>query len=182
MSRLLFAAALAALCACAAPALHGTPIEPPRPAPPIRLTDQHGKPFALSNARGQAVVLYFGYTHCRDVCPQTLALLAKARAQAGFSPQDVRIIMISIDPRADTPRALRRFFRRIHITATGLTGSPAQLAPVYRDYGIARTRRGQKIVHTDLVYLIDAHGNEREVLDPQTPVRDIASDLQAIGG
>jgi protein SCO1/2 len=172
-----------ALSACARDhdaALHGTQLLPPKPAAAFTLTDQDGRPFTLAQMRGQAVALYFGFTHCADVCPQTLALLGKARERAGLTPRQLRIVMISVDPRRDSPRALRAFFRKIGVQATGLVGSPSEMRRVYHDYGIAVEPQKNDIAHTDTVFLIDAQGRIRELLDPQTALKDVAADLRAI--
>jgi protein SCO1/2 len=169
--------------ACAskpAPTLHGMELVPPLPANNFTLTDQSGKSFALSQARGQAVALYFGFTHCRDVCPQTLALLGKARAKAQLTPANVRIIMLTVDPRRDSPSAMRAFFGRIGVQATGLTGTAAQLLPVYRAYGIAIEPQKHDIAHTDAIFIIDPQGRVRETLPPEARLKDVAADLRAV--
>jgi protein SCO1 len=172
-----------ALCACASkppPHLHGMQLESPQPAPTFTLTDQNGNAFSLAQARGQTVALYFGFTHCADVCPQTLALLGKARERAKLTPARMRIIMVSVDPRRDTPQALRAFFRKVGVQATGLTGSPAALAPVYRAYGISIEPQKHDIAHTDAIFVIDARGRMLETLAPEMPLKDVAADLRAV--
>lgn len=172
---------LATACASGPPPLHGTPLVPPPPAPAFRLTDQNGQAFSLAQARGSAVAVYFGFTHCADVCPQTLALLGRARRKAGLTPRQARIVMVTVDPARDTPAALRAFFRRAGVRATGLTGSPQQLRRVYHAYGIAVEPYRNDILHTDRIVLIDPAGREREVLDPKTPVKALAADLRTVG-
>jgi protein SCO1/2 len=171
-----------ALTACAAPQrpLHGMQLSPPQPAAGFTLRDQNGKAFSLAQTRGQAILLYFGFTHCQDVCPQTLALLGKARDVAKLTPQQVRIVMVSVDPDHDSPAALHAFFRKVGVQATGLTGSRAMLDPVYRSYGIAVQPRRSDILHTDTIFLIDPHGRIRETLVPQSPPKDIAADLRSV--
>lgn len=170
------------LAACSAPAarLQGTVFSPPKPAAEFRLTDQNGRPFELSQARGQLVTLYFGFTHCKDVCPQTLVLLSKARALAKLSPGQARIIMITVDPKADTPPALRAFFGKLHVNATGLTGPRTTLAAVYKSYGIAVEPQNHDIAHTDVIFLIDSKGAIREILDPETSPASMAADMRAL--
>jgi protein SCO1/2 len=169
------------LAACAARApLHGTVFAQPPPAHEFTLLDQNDRPYALSNSRGQAVALYFGFTHCKDVCPQTLALLGKARAAAGLTPNQLRIVMVTVDPHRDSAQAIQRFFRRVGVQATGLHGSPENLRAVYREYGIGVQPEKNDIGHTDGIFLIDARGRMRELLDPQTPLNAVAADLRAI--
>lgn len=167
-----------AACASSRVALHGTPLPQPHPAPNFTLRDQHGTPFSLTAQRGRVVLLYFGYTRCKDVCPQTLRLLSRARADAGAA-STAEIVMVTVDPRDDTAAAYRRFFRKIKVAAVGLSGTPAQLAAVDKAYGVA-VERSPHTGHTDFTYVIGPRGNLREVLDPQSSVRAISADLRAI--
>jgi protein SCO1 len=176
-------ALLLVLSACAqhAPAnLHGTQLAPPLPASNFTLTDQDGKTFTLAQARGQVVALYFGFTHCKDICPQTLALLGKARTDAGITPAQLRIVMVTVDPKRDSPAALRSFFRRVGVEATGLTGSPAGLRAVYRAYGIGVQPQKNDIAHTDVIFLIDADGRIVETLPPEVSIKDVAADMHSV--
>jgi protein SCO1/2 len=186
IARGLTAAALTIIpAACAAhvqrPPLHGMQLSPAPRAADFTLTDQDGKPFEFARqTHGQTVLLYFGFTHCKDVCPQTLALLGKAREKARLTPAQVRIAMVSVDPAHDTPLALQAFFRRLAVRATGLTGSPGQLAPVYKAYGILVQRQRGDVLHTDTVFLIDKNGSIAETLTSQSSLKDIAADLQSV--
>lgn len=179
---MLFCAA-ALMQACSAgheTALHGMAYVPPQRAANFALTDQYGRRFELSQARGQVVVLYFGFAHCRDVCPQTLARISKARARAGLHTAQVRIVMISVDPERDTPRVLRRFLAKMHVRATALTGSLAALRRVEHAYGIEVQKRGGDLLHTDLVFVIDRDGRIVEALSPASPLKDVAADLRNV--
>jgi len=171
-----------ALAACsfsrAAP-LHGTVFEPARAAPPFSLIDQNGAPFASSQLAGSAVALFFGFTHCSDVCPETLRRLRHA-SQLAAAPKPVRIVMITVDRKRDTPAALRAFFARSGVSATGLTGTASSLRNAYRTYGIAIVPQRGDLGHTDTVFLIDPHGKLREAIDPATPVSQLASDLRGV--
>jgi len=173
--------ALLAGCAAHAPApLHGTQLVPPEPAKNFTLTDQNGARFSLAQAHGQAVALYFGFTHCKDVCPQTLALLGKARERAQLAPSQVRIVMVTVDPKKDTPAALRGFMRRIGVQATGLTGTRAQLERVWHAYGVGVEPQKDDIAHSDAIFLIDPQGRIVETLVPQTPLKDVAAALRSV--
>lgn len=163
-----------------APQLHGMQLSPPQPAAPITLTDENAARFSLAQTRGQAVALYFGFTHCRDVCPQTLALLGKAREKAGLTPAQLRIVMVTVDPKRDSPAALRAFFRRNGVQATGLTGTAADLRRAYAAYGIGVQRQSRDLAHTDTIFLIDRHGRIFETLVPETPAKDVAADMRAV--
>lgn len=160
--------------------LHGMQLDPPKPAPDFALEDQNGKAFALSRTRGDAVLLYFGFTHCKDICPQTLAMLGKARSTAGFSPARVRIVMVTVDPAHDSPQALRAFFRKVGVDAIGLTGTRQQLRRVYQAYGVGVQPAKNDILHTDEIYVIAPGGNIVETLVPGMPMKDVAADLRAV--
>ena len=153
---------------------------PPEPAANFTLTDQNGKPFAFSQTRGQAVALYFGFTHCKDTCPQTLALLGKAREKSHLSPAQARIVMVTVDGRRDSPSALRAFFAKVGVQATGLTGTPAALQQVYKAYGIGVQPQKNDVAHTDTIFLVDPRGRIVETLAPQASISDIASDLHSV--
>jgi protein SCO1/2 len=160
--------------------LHGTALSPPQNAKRFALTDQNGSTYTLAASRAQITALYFGFTHCKDVCPQTLSKLAKARAAAGLTPQQVSLVMVTVDPHRDSPAALRAFFVKVGIQAVGLTGTAVQLQPAYRAYGVAVQPKKDDIGHTDYIYMLDSQGRLREVLSPGTAVADIASDLRAL--
>ena len=74
------------------------------PAPPLELTDQDGQPFALASQRGRPVLVFFGYTHCPDVCPVTVGLVSEVLAAVGEGP---RAVFTSIDPERDDPAAMK---------------------------------------------------------------------------
>lgn len=175
---LLLCAVLAA-CATAKP-LHGTAFSPPQPPHRFTLETQDGSPYVLAQSGRPPTALYFGFTHCTDICPQTLAKLGKARARAGLSAQQLPIVMVTIDPARDTRAAMRAFFAKTGVRGIGLIGSRAQLAPVYRAYGVAIKPEKNDIGHTDYVYLLDREGRLAELLSPQMSVQDIADDLRAI--
>jgi protein SCO1 len=176
----LLCAVLVAACSTSKPALHGTVLSPAPTAKPFTLVDQYERKFSLSGARGTAVALYFGFAHCKDVCPQTLALLGNARARAGLTPDQLRIVMVTVDPNRDNAAALRGFFARVGVRAIGLTGTPAQLRATYRAYGIEVQPEKSDIGHTDDVFVIDREGRLRELLDPHTAADAVAQDLRTV--
>jgi protein SCO1/2 len=182
MRRFIAVLCCAALAACASHAqpLHGTELSPAKPAARFTLTDQRGATYTLGENRGQAIALYFGFSHCKDVCPQTLALLGKARTQAHLTPEKLRIVMVTVDPARDTPPALAAFVKRVGVQATALTGTRSQLQSVYKAYGVDVEPQKNDIGHTDMIYIIDANGRLREVFGPDMPLHAVADDLRAI--
>ena len=83
--------------------MHGTVVEQPSAAPPLVLTDASGARFELAERRGDLVLLFFGYTHCPDVCPTVLADWARVRQALGSKAEGVRFVFVSVDPDRDTP-------------------------------------------------------------------------------
>lgn len=109
----------------------------PNLAPDFTLTDQTGRPFTLSALRGVPVVLFFGYTHCPDTCPATLAKLAQA-VRSPAAPRDVRVALVTVDPARDSPHVLARYLRLFDPRFAGLTGTFKMLDPVYSAYHVWR--------------------------------------------
>ncbi len=160
------------------PSLHGAVINPPWPAAEIQLQDDTGQAFALSSLRGKVVVLYFGYTNCPEECPLTMAHLKLALDRMGTKASDVRVAMITTDPKRDTPQALQTFLGKFDPSFTGLLGSPHQLAKVWKDYGVTVEDSGE--THSFFVYVIDPSGKIRETFLPDSSPADMASDFQML--
>ncbi|MGD8574509.1 MAG: SCO family protein, partial [Gammaproteobacteria bacterium] len=97
--------------------------------PPLafHLTGENGQPTTARDFRGHTVLLYFGYTHCPDVCPLTLAALARALHDIGPSADQVRVLFVSVDPERDTPPLLARYTEAFGPRFVGLTGTRQQL-------------------------------------------------------
>jgi len=131
------------------------------------LTDQHGNPFRLSQLRGRAVLLFFGYTHCPDFCPLTLSKLTRVFELLGERREQVRTVFVSVDPERDSPANLEEYLEYFAVDAIGLTGSQARIDSVARQYGVAHERResgsaaGYFVDHSTYVFLIDSQGEVR---------------------
>jgi protein SCO1/2 len=191
-SRIVLAlAALLALCAPAraqqTTALRGAEVRN-REAYDFSLIDQAGRPFQLSSQRGREVVLVFGYTHCPDVCPATLARLASILHRLPSSQQDrVRVAFVTVDPARDRPVVLERFVRLFDPRFIGLTGSDAQLEPVYDAYLVSHERvpdnagaSDYEVAHSTLLYFIDPDGRLRVLHDRRDKDPDISHDIAAL--
>ncbi len=162
----------------AKPTLHGAVIDPPLRAADIGLQDTNGQNFSLSSLRGKVVILYFGYTNCPDECPLTMAHLKLAMDRLGSQASDVRVIMITTDPKRDTAAALQAFLTKFSPDFIGLLGTQDELAQVWRDYGVTVEDNGQ--THSFFVYMIDPAGNFRETFLPDSQPADIAADAQLL--
>ena len=153
------------------PKLHGHALRP-RPAPVFAgLLDTQGKPYAWKAQRGHPVLVFFGYTHCPDVCPLTLVRLARVLDQLGARGRDVHVVFVTLDPMRDTPPVLRAYLDALLPAARGLRGDAGSTARAAAQWGV-RWRRvsdpGQPadradywIDHTAAVTLVGPHGRLR---------------------
>jgi protein SCO1/2 len=154
-------------------------------APNFTLTDQRGHAFTLSKEHGHPVVLFFGYTHCPDVCPTILANLKTARASLGPKAADTVVALITVDAARDTKAELGQFVSTFDPSFLGLTGSSAQLKPVYRDYHVRYAKQeegpgGYLVSHTAFVYYIGRDGRVRGFGTWNDPQDILKEDLRGI--
>jgi protein SCO1/2 len=153
-------------------------------APDFTLVDQDGQTFALSAQRGRPVVLFFGYTHCPDACPLTLAHLAVAMRSPGVA-RDVRVAFITVDPERDTPAKLKRYVGLFDPRFSGLTGSPETLAAVYSQYHVWHEdvpfKHGPgnySVAHGTTIYYIGRNGSLRGFGNWDDPLNKVVHDLK----
>jgi protein SCO1/2 len=139
---------------------------------PFTLTASDGKPFPSTKLNGKPAALFFGFTHCPDVCPTTLARLAKLRRQLGKGDDALSIIFISVDPERDTPAEIANYLQLFDTPVIGLTGTPAQVEQVKKQYGIFSQKveqpaGGYSVDHTASVILLDRNGQFAATLSPE---------------
>ena len=176
---------------------HGSPVDPPAPAPALALTAGGGRAFDLAQERGKVVLVFFGYTHCPDVCPTTLADWSKARRLLGADTANVRWVFVSVDPERDPPDTAAAYARRFDPAFVGLSGTPAQLEAVRAAWGVAAVPdtpetdphaahgAGQAapmtmVSHTPRTFVVDGEGRLRLLFDPQSRPEGIAADVRAL--
>jgi protein SCO1 len=148
-----------------APELAGTALQNPPLVGEAVLIDPEGREVTLVEVGGGARVtlVFFGFTRCPDVCPITLARLAKVYRDLG-EPDDVQVVMITVDPEHDTPDVVGRYAAAFHPSFVGLSGSNAQVAVAARSFyvGYADVGGGQ-FTHTEVVAVVDRDGRLRYV-------------------
>jgi len=103
---------------------------------PFTLTDSEGLPFSSVKLAGKPFAIFFGFTHCPDVCPTTLARLARLRSQLGRGDDSFAIIFVTVDPERDGPQEVGRYTALFNSPVIGLTGTPAQIEQVKKQFGI----------------------------------------------
>lgn len=162
---------------------HATTYEPPEPASDFTLTDHHGEPRALSDFRGSPLFLFFGYTHCPDVCPLTLRMLDGALAGAGAPAEEATVLLVTVDPARDTPEALARYVRGYGSNVVGLTGEEAAIRDILASYG-AYSEPGREhpglLAHTSYIFGIDSEGQIRVLLRPDDPADEFEQDVRTL--
>ncbi len=164
----------------------GVVIDPPVVAADFSLPDQNGGTFRLSEQRGKIVLIFFGYTHCPDICPITLSEFKRIKAALGKQAEQLVFVFITVDPERDTPQRLREYLLNFDPAFVGLSGSAEDLEQVYRAYGVYRQKQevgsagGYLVDHSTRIYLIDAQGNWRLNYPYGTPPEDIVSDIRLL--
>ena len=139
---------------------------------PFTLTGTDGKPFASSRLNGKPAAIFFGFTHCPDVCPTTLARLARLRRDLGQGEDALSIVFISVDPERDTPAEVGNYMQLYDTPVVGLTGTPAQIEQVKKQFGVYSRKveqpgGGYSVDHTASVILLDRNGQFVATLSPE---------------
>ncbi len=192
MHRHLAVAGLAfALAGCAAASsgenFRGTAL-PVRPAPDFTLTSDAGTPWTLSAQHGRVIALFFGYTHCTDTCPTTLAKLGAALRASGANPSDAEVAFVTVDPQRDTPAVMHAYLHRFSgARFVGLTGSSGAVRAVEEQYHIFAQRRAApkggtdySEVHDSFTYLIDRKGDAVALHDDGDSQASFAHDFRVL--
>jgi protein SCO1/2 len=164
-----------------------TLIDPARPLPPMAFIDEQGKPFGQEQLRGHWSILFFGFTSCPDVCPTTLALLAQVEKKLTDLPTEQRphIVLVSVDPKRDTPERLAQYVKSFSPTFTGITGEQDAIHEFALKMGvpvaISEQAGGNYTVdHSAAIFLVDPSGALRALSSTPHEVPIIAEDYRAI--
>ncbi len=179
---------LFALAACASPTFNGVVLDPAEAAPPLRLTDSSGAPFDLAQQRGKVVLVFFGYTHCPDVCPTTLVDWRHVADSLGTKATGVQFVFVSVDPERDTPALVQRYAARFSPAFVGLTGTRPQIDSLksawniaaFRDVGAADTTSTYTVSHPSQVFVIDTDGKLRLMHRPGLTTAQVTADVKAL--
>ncbi len=152
----------------------------------FRLTDHAGRPRTLADFRGKAVLLFFGYTHCPDICPTTLATMARARERLGEDGQRVQGLFVTLDPARDTADVLARYVPAFDPTFLGLRGSEAEVSRVAADFKLffarldADTAGFYTVDHQAAIFAFDPEGRLRLYFRGDTGPEVVAHDLRLL--
>ena len=133
----------------------------------LALTGHDGKPRTLADFRGKAVVLFFGYTHCPDICPTTLVDMAEVIKKLGADAARVQVLFVTLDPERDTPEVLSKYVPVFDPGFFGLRGDAAATQRVAQEFKIFYEKRPGS---TPSSYTVD-HSAQSYVIDPQGRLR-----------
>lgn len=168
----LAAGLVALLASAAAPAAAPAPertllAEPPRAIADFQLTDQSGKTVKLADLRGAPVLMFFGFTHCAQVCPAALNQLRQLEREHHAELGKTRIVIVSVDGERDSPAAMKEWLQPISTTFIGLTGAPARVHDIAAQFSAAffkvpgASAREYSMEHNSQIFLLDGKGRLR---------------------
>ncbi|WP_048308421.1 SCO family protein [Halomonas sp. PR-M31] len=157
--------------------------------PPLdfNLVDENGEQVSEDAFLGKPTLLYFGYTHCPDICPTTLAELASITRQLDEKARDdIQILFVSVDPSRDTPKIMKRYTNAFGPQFVGLTGDKADIDSLTNQYRITykydeKDENGNyDVTHSSAVFAFDRQGNAQFVIRDADPRQDVVSDLDRL--
>ncbi len=139
---------------------------------PFTLTASDGKPFSSARLNGRPAAIFFGFTHCPDVCPTTLARLIKLRRQLGKGDEALSIVFITVDPERDGPAEVGGYAGLFNAPVVGLTGTPADIERVKKQFAVFSAKVPQpggdySVDHSSAVFLMDRNGQFVATLSPE---------------
>ena len=150
----------------------------------LELTDHTGKPRRLEDWRGKVVVLFFGFTHCPDICPTTLADISNQLKKLGPDADRVQVLMVSVDPERDTQDALAKYVTAFDPRFLGLRGDLPATRQVAQEFKIYFEKRKQgdsyTVDHSAQSYVIDPQGRLRLLVRHDRIAQDLAEDLRTL--
>ena len=148
----------------------------------FELEDLSGHPFTQQDLAGTPTLVFFGFTHCPDVCPTTLVKLAQIRQQAALA--QLRVLFVTVDPQRDTPQALSQYVHAFDPHFEGLTGEPAAIGALAKHFGVAVNRvelpgGDYTMDHSAVVFLLNAEAQVVAIFTPPFEVKSFVADLHA---
>ena len=152
----------------------------------FHLTDHNGRPRTMSDFKGRVVVLFFGYIHCPDICPNTLSELAAVMQRLGSDAVRVQVLFATLDPERDTPAVLAQFVPSFNPKFIGLYGTSSQIAETAKEYKLVYQKQPGKrkgsytLDHSAGTYLYDTAGKLRLYASYGLGVEALTADIQAI--
>ena len=150
---------------------------------PFKLVDQNSKPITDQDMKGHPFLVFFGFTHCPDVCPTTLFEVSEIFRALGPQAKDIRGLFISVDPERDTPAVLKDYLSSFDPHLVGVTGDLPSIQAVEKSYRVYAKKvpldgGGYTMDHTALIYLMDKTGRFVAPFNIKRPPEEAAADLK----
>ncbi len=167
-------------------AFQGMAIDPPREVPAFTFTLADGTPYPTAPQSGKPMVIFFGYTHCPDVCPTTLADWKRVKEKLGADAARVRFVFVTVDPERDTPAVADRYAKLYDADFVGLSGDAPTTAGIMSAFGVAAAREdvptasGYLVSHSAQVFLVNDKGRLVVLYPFGTPWEALAADLDRL--
>lgn len=152
----------------------------------FHLADHNGRPRSLADFEGKVVMMFFGFTNCPDVCPTTMADLARVVRKLGGAGERVQVLLVTVDPARDTPEALARYVTAFHPAFLGLRGEERTTQDLAREfkafYAARQPQHGQghdhyMVDHTRAIYVFDRKGKLRLLMTSGRNVDQMTADV-----
>lgn len=152
----------------------------------LRLTDHHGQRRSLEDFHGKVVVLFFGYTHCPDVCPTTLGELGITLKRLGPDAGKVQVLFVTLDPARDTPAVLAQYVPSFNQTFLGLTGTDEEIAQAAKSFKVfykkqeSGSKAGYTMDHSANTFVLDGQGRVRLMFGFGRGAAPLVHDIQQL--
>ncbi len=152
----------------------------------LSMVDHTGQPRTLADYKGKVLVVFFGFTHCPDVCPTALAHIAQSLSLLGEQAKDVQVLMVSVDPERDTPQVMANYVKAFNSDFAGLTGTPEQLKETARSFKAYYAKvpdsknNTYTMDHSASFYVFDKTGQARVLINGTAPADQLAADIKSL--
>lgn len=166
------------------PELHGTFVQEDWMTADFTLQAAGNQSVSLRDFRGELVLLYFGYTHCPDMCPTTLADAKVAMQELGAQAEEVQLVMVSVDPERDSPEKLQEYVQRFDPRFIGVTGTEDEVTAAATAFGVTFYKEagsvatGYLVAHSTQLLVLDRQGYVRHIFPFGVTGEDMAADLR----
>ncbi len=150
---------------------------------PFSLVDQEGRTVTEADMKGKPHLVFFGFTHCPDVCPTALYEMTQALNAMGADAEKTEAFFVTVDPERDTPQALKDYLKSFSPRIRGLTGTQEQvdaMVKAYKAYAKKQPLEGGDYTmdHTAVIYLMDRNGNFVAPINPKRPPEELAAEIR----
>jgi protein SCO1/2 len=182
----LLAALFGAQLACAEPEWRGISLDPPRDVPAFSFVLTNGDTVSTAAEPGRPTLIFFGYTHCPDVCPVTLADWSRVKQTLGRDAERVRWYFVTVDPARDTPAVAQAYARQFDTTFVGLSGDSATVADMQRAFSVSSyqtpgaTADDYLVTHAAQSFLLDDNGKLRAMYQFNSGTEALEADLRRL--